>query len=369
MRRGAILLILCGVACSGGGKQVKQTTSDDPHITSPGLTSLRNRYETFKASKGTADDFDDVRRDVERLRTALPPTGKAEADVILAVAEARMVDDRLENAPDDEDGVLASTVIPLTYGVRMKDGESVAAFRDRLCDGPAKSECAGALPDFWGRALTYGAAVKVGERLGDAPSKCGCDARYREDLVRVHAIADHAGARKDVEKRYWVLEQDPLPRSAFASPTAAVDGTVKTIAVRLDADGGIEISGSAIAAGAAKTRIAAVAAALGTARGDVSPDRMIVAVVAPGAAQAADLATVLTGAASAAYGGVTIAVRQAAPPNYKALLSLALVRGKAPAGVTPVWPAARDTVQALVDKIDTALTAKENAKAAFVVPR
>lgn len=363
MSRLSLVLVTLVLACGGGGEARPDPVEPRPKSSvHPAVARMRKAHDDFHRSAAAASDFDTLTAAIDKVRPALAAAARAEADVVVMVAAGRMLADGLESAPDDEGGVLAATVFPIAFGLRMLDGESVPAYRDRVCVEVAKTACEGALPEFWGRALSYAAAAKVGSLAAGPAEACACASIYAVHLERLAQLGEHAASRDQVERRYWGLDGDPLPRSAFANP----DSPTGVVAAQLGTDGALQLGGEPIAGDVPAKELMA---RLETARGRTPAADAVLEVVAPAQAQASVFASLFTAAQALGWRGVALTVRQAAPPHYRGRLSLGLVHGKAPAGVTGLWPKKRETVQALVDRIDAALGLGEGARAALVAPR
>jgi hypothetical protein len=356
MRRAVLILSLVLSACGGTTKAPPAAPAGRPPDP-PALIAVRSRWKAFVASAGSADDFDTLSQTGASARERVQGGARAEVDLLLALAGVHLVKAHLD-ALEGADDLMAATLLPLTWGTRPLDGESAAAYRDRLCQGPAASACTGALPDFWNAALVYAAAGELSTRAHTLAAACDCAARYQAALADGAAVAQAAHVHDTDQRPGWTLEADHLARSAFATPEWPPGDT--RVPVKL-ADL-LPARRKALATRLAELRTAAPRPPDGAAT--------LLEIEAFADTRLADLGQVASAARDAGFAALLFSVRVAAPPNPRGYLKVELAAARAPKGATTLSLAAgskKDAMQSLVDQIDGAYGTSEAARVVLVV--
>jgi hypothetical protein len=341
-------MVAFGCGCGGGGAApAARATAPKPAPPSP--EPVRAADREFQHSPGGAADVLALVAATSGARARLDAAGQAEADLVVALALARVIAEGYAElgaprAPIHE--VLAQVVLPRVFGERARDGELAPAFRDRLCQGPAQVVCAGVLPDYFSEVMAYAAVAKIAAESAALARACACRERHDERLAALVALAARAAADDAARRPILDLGHDGLARSAFAEPAlgAAPDG----VSLTLD-----DTTATIGDASAPTSKLRALEALLSAARAG----KTIVVVDVVARAPAEPLARVATAATRAGFTTLVLEVRSAAPPHTRAHLRIGLEPVRAPVGARGVKVPNKATGQALVDLIDGLLGA------------
>jgi hypothetical protein len=357
MRRAVLPLALALAASCGGAAKAPPAAPAGPPPDPPALVAVRSRWKAFVASAGSADDFDALGQTGATARARVQGGARAEVDLLLALAGLHLVKVHLD-ALDGADDLMAATLLPLTWGTRPLDGESAAAYRDRLCQEAAAAACAGALPDFWNAALVYAAAGELSNRAHTLAASCGCAARYQAALTDGENVAQAAHVHDTDRRPGWTLEADHLARSAFATPDwPPGDTRVPVKPAEL-----LPARRKALAAKLTELRTAAPRPPDGAGT--------LLELEATTDAKLADVGALAAAARDAGFTALLFSVRVAAPPNPRGYLKVELAAARPPKGATTLSLAAgskKGAMQSLVDQIDGAYGTSEAARVVLVV--
>jgi hypothetical protein len=325
-----LLCVTSVAACAGTSRPPRAAApATPPHDAA--LDHVRGLDARFTSSPGGADDFASLSAALATDRPRLAHAGRAEADLILTLASARVLADALPALADPrapEHDLVAATVLPRVYDVRPLDGELPPALRDRICQDHGAGACRDVLPDYWGAALAYQAAQRLRADMQEETRDCACADRYSARTAALVGLSDRAAQLEQAARPGWDLAHDPLARSALAEPLAGPPPAALTL--------GLHDRPPPHAPGGP-----------GALRVELRADD-----------KAADLRALAAAAAGAGYTSIYLEVRSAAAPNPRALLHVELVRGRrAPKGSQALVIRPKDRMQVVVDQIDGALVA------------